>query len=117
MADKKFCDIHPNEKNETPIESIRTVTVTEWKKIEGKNVPFENRLDVCLKCLSEIVAKAKGLNVPYETNWRTEVWQKGKSGRSYKQYLTPDEYMQHLREQAIADEKKELLELKASMGK
>lgn len=117
MADKKFCDIHPNEKNETPIESIRAVTVTEWKKIDGKNVPFENKLDVCLSCLAEFVKRAKGLNVPYENNWKTEVLQKGKSGKWFKQRLSPDEFEQYRKEQALAEEKRELMEMRASMGK
>lgn len=118
MANKKFCDIHPKEEGrETPEDSIRTLIMQVWQKIDGKNVLFENRLDVCMKCNAEIVARAKPLNPHFENNWKTTVLKKGKSGKWFRQALTSDEYSQYLREQAIAEEKQELLELRASMGK
>lgn len=110
MTNYAFCDLHKSQENrQTPRENVRTVTVSEWKKVDGKNVLFENRLDVCLPCLKEqIVERATSLGVTYQDNWKTEVWQTGKTGKKFKQQMNPDEYADYLSDQKKEQELAEL---------
>lgn len=118
MANRKFCDIHPTEQGrETPEENIRAIVLQVWHKIGDRKVLFENKLDVCLKCHGEIVARAKPLNPHFEGNWKTQVLKKGKSSKWFRQTLTMDEYETYQKQQALEEEKRELMELRASMGK
>lgn len=117
MTDYKFCDLHKTaEGRQTAKESVRTVIVQEWKKVDGKNRLFENKVDVCLACLKEqIVDRAVGNGVPYASNWKTEVWQTGASGKKYTTLMSPEELEEHLKKEA---KEKEIQELRAkAMGR
>jgi hypothetical protein len=112
MTNYAFCDLHKSQENrQTPRESIRNVIVQEWKKVDGKNYIFENKLDVCLQCIKEqIVDRAVGLGVDYSSNWKTEVWQTGKTGKRFKQTMDMDEFSNYL---SNMKKEQELAELRA----
>lgn len=106
------CDIHPNKDNFVSENEGGTIPVTaeRWFKVNGKNVLFHNKVDECMACMTEtIVQRAKALGIDVEKNWKTTIWRKGKSGKSYPTHLSMDEYIQYLKDEELEELRKERL--------
>lgn len=114
MGNTKTCDVHSTEDNFVERESIRTVVMQEWQKIEGKNVLFEAPLDLCLEDRNSLlIARAKARGVKVESLWKTTIWKTGRGGKRYSTQVTHDEFLQHLKEEKIAEQEAELLRLRS----
>lgn len=115
MGNTRSCDKHPNNDNFVEKDNIRNVVFLEWKKIDGKNYLFQNKVDYCIPCrdaeLQAIAVHRKDVG----KNWTTTVWKTGKNGKRYSQDLSPEEFEQHLKEEALEAERKELQALRAGI--
>lgn len=115
MGNQKLCDVHTKEKREVDADKTNPIIVEKWFKVKNRNVLFENRLDACHDCIMEIIInRARGVGVDFEKNWKTEVWQTGKTGKKYTVRMDMDEYVNFLEQQAKEEELAELRALRNS---